>query len=277
MKIFKWSDSEEWKNTVFALMSDCISDQVIEYLRQNPPKYVVSDNSNWLDKAIGHCGFNLPTTSFQLLSDRLLKHYTKIRAFHACRPESIDEYYKNGIIPLDIVEWHAKAINLFFNSKSSEVSKSQIEAIIKGVKTETREGNVHLGLDDKFLIKYCGHYLIYGSEYLMAIAVKLGHAVKKDLTRVLRNIGIPTIFVCDIPFFKISNCEILELSGTLLEYLFESILSGTPIPSSLDFTITLNDVVESEYIISHYNPKEIPNPHSCYEIYRWENENSSIA
>jgi hypothetical protein len=144
-----------------------------------------------------------------------------------------------------------------------------MNATIKDVKTETREGKVHLGLDDKFLINYCGHYLIYGSEYLMAIAVHLGHAVGRDLTGVLRKIGTPTIFVCDIPVSKVSYSEILELSGTLLADLFKSILSVNPRPSSLDFTMTLNDIVGPECIISHYHPKEIPNPHSSYEIYRW--------
>jgi len=277
MTVFKWSDSEEWENTLFALMRDCIGDQVIECLRQNPPKYVVSDDSTWLDKAIGDCGFVLPKTSFRLLSDRFLNHYTKIRAFHACRPKSIDEYYKYGIVPLDPAELHAKARKLFIKSKSHEISQSKIEAAIKDIGTETREGNVHFGLDDKFLIKHCSHYLIHGSEYLMAIAIHLGHEVGRDLTRVLRNIGFPTIFVCDIPISKVSYWEILELSGTLLSDLFESILSGDPIPSSLDFTITLNDIVGPECIVSHYHPKEIPNPHSRYEIYRWENRTHEIA
>lgn len=270
MKTFKWSDAEDWNNTLFALMHDCLGDQVIEYLRKNPPKYVVSDDSYWLDKAIVDCGYNLSTTSFQLLSDRFISHYTKIRVFHACRPENIDAYYKNGILPLNPVEWHTKAKKLFINAKIPEVSESQIEATIKDVKIETRKGNIHLALDDKFLIDHCGHYLIHGSEYLMSIAVHLGRAVGRDLTEVLRNIGIPTVFICDIPIYKVSIGEILELSGILLEYLFESILSGRPMPSSLDCTFTLNNIIEPEFIISHYNPREIPNPHGFYEIYRWE-------
>ena len=269
MKIFTWSDSKEWKNTVFELMRDYIGDQVIKYLREKPPRSVVCDDSSWLDKAICDCGLALPMTSFELLSERILKHYTKIRAFHACRPESIDEYYKCGIVPLDPAEWQAKAKNIFINSKSYEISESQIEAAIKDIKTETRQGNIHFGLDDKFLISHCGHYLIHGSEYLMAIAVHLSAAVGKDLTNVLRNIGSPTMLVCDIPISKVSYWTILELSGELLSYIFNSVLSSEPIPSSIDFTITLNDIVKPECIIFHYHPKKIPNPHRGYEIYKW--------
>lgn len=85
-------------------------------------------------------------------------------------------------------------------------------------------------------------------------------------------IGIPTIFICDIPIERISSSDLNELSGTMIEAIFESIVNNQMIPKSKDFTITMEEAVEPEYIVGHYHPEEIPNPHDSYRLYRWKDD-----
>lgn len=272
MSVFKWIDSKEWSGTIRSLMQDYIDNQVIEYLRHNHSKCIVSDDSAWLDTAIAACGHTLKRSSFETFSNLCLDHYTMIRAFHGCRPANIDSYYREGLRPLISREADKQALDLFRSDSLPEITEEKIWDAIRRVGTETREGNTHLILDDRFLIKYAGHYLIHGSEYLMSIAGELKRSVGKDLTMILRNIGIPTIFICDIPISRFDYNTLRDLAGTLLSHYFESLLSGTSNKPLLDFTITLQDILEPNYIISHYHPPKIPNPHNSWKIYSWKNE-----
>lgn len=61
-----------------------------------------------------------------------------------------------------------------------------------------------------------------------------------------------------------------ELSGTMIEAIFESIEDNHMIPRSDDFTITLEETLEPECIVGHYHPEEVPNPHDSYRIYRYQ-------
>jgi hypothetical protein len=177
---------------------------------------------------------------------------------------NLDEFYRNGLVPLEPSEWQEKAYELFMNPNFPEISASQVEAAVAKISTKTTKGYIHFGLDDKFLISYAGHYLIHGSEYLAAIAIELGRQTGRDFKRVLRDIGKPTVFICDIPVAKVSFGEIYELSGTLLAKIFDSILSGHPVSTTLDFTITLDEIVSPECIVSHYHPDGIPNQERYY-------------
>lgn len=77
------------------------------------------------------------------------------------------------------------------------IDEAMIAEAMIAVGADTKDQCIHRWLDDKFLINHCGHYLIHGSEYLMALTGCLKHQ-RLDLTQVLRKIGKPTMIVCDI-------------------------------------------------------------------------------
>jgi hypothetical protein len=88
MPTFVWSDSEGWKTTTFLLMNDCIGNHVIDYLHNNRQKNFFSDDdSEWLDKAIKSCGFDLTMTSFELLARRFLVIIKKSGCFMHADPK----------------------------------------------------------------------------------------------------------------------------------------------------------------------------------------------
>ena len=181
MKIFEYKRSDQWSKVILKLMKDLIDDRVVRSLKKNPPKYFVRDDSAWLDKALTDSNKTFSQDTFSILSDRLLAYYSKIRVFHACRPDNLDSYYQEGFHPLNPGEYLEKARKLFLKPEFPEINIDLINNAIKRVGTETRDGYVYFSLDDEFMIGHCGHYLIHGSEYLMSITVELGGKVGQDL------------------------------------------------------------------------------------------------
>ncbi|HEY2330141.1 MAG TPA: hypothetical protein VGI63_10060 [Verrucomicrobiae bacterium] len=51
-RIFVWENYADWRRTAIRLLGDFLDKSVLDELKQNPPKYFVSDNLSWLDKAM---------------------------------------------------------------------------------------------------------------------------------------------------------------------------------------------------------------------------------
>ena len=64
---------------------------------------------------------------------------------------------------------------------------------------------VWMAVNKEVLLTLSGHYLIYGSEFISALAMELGCRSS------LKNAGIPTIFHCDIPLGDISSSKVTEI------------------------------------------------------------------
>ncbi|WP_420540448.1 hypothetical protein ACN92M_25275 (plasmid) [Paenibacillus polymyxa] len=136
----------------------------------------------------------------------LQKDYTHIRAYHGCRTTNIKSYYEKGILAIDEDFTRQNAVDLL----SGEVP---IEAVLNEFNKQWSELNrihkhVWFTLTRKELLESCGHYLIYGSEFINAIAAAL------NCQCLLRDRGIPTIFHCDVPISDIPidyTRDIIEL------------------------------------------------------------------
>jgi hypothetical protein len=255
--IFCWENYHVWTNDVLELLADIIDEQVIQEIKQNPPEYLSADREDWLispvwtTKQVNICSIK------HLLADRLAKKYHSIKAYHGCSPTDISSYYKKGLLTLNVNN-HRQAIRKHFSSgKYPEISKEIVEQAIKQTDIETRDGWVYLALDDRMLIKYCGHYLLYGSEYAIAIAAELSRIIGYDYRWTLKGIGKPTIFICHIPLEMISANTMNELAGCLLVGVFNKILFKKENPELIDFSFMLKNSLPSNCIVDHYHPKNI--------------------
>lgn len=118
--------------------------------------------------------------------------YTHLRAFHACRPLRISDYLNNGIIPIS----YESALR---DVKDRVVCDyvSEKEAILEYEEEWSEFDDMHkrvwVQMNKDLLLDTASHYLIYGSEFINVLAMNLGCRSR------LRQIGIPTIFYCDIP------------------------------------------------------------------------------
>ena len=100
----------------------------------------------------------------------------------------------------------------------------------------------------------CGHYLLYGSEYLTALAANLGGT--RDYRRVLKERFAPTLFVCDVPLECLHPGTVTEFAGIALESIFKELLDGPSYAPDkrrgLAFSIRVP--LESTCIVGHCHP-----------------------
>ncbi len=256
-----WTDYTSWNDIILELISDYVNHEVIDSFRTDPPKYVVSDNTGWLDRIVHRVrGFEVDVK--HELACLLTERFDTFRTFHGCCPLDTNSYYKQGIRRLDLQEYEQIAKDHFLSGRFPELSESDVLAAVEDMESDNRAGKVFFEANEKMLLECCGHYMLYGSEYLLGIAATLSRRDGPDYRKSLKGIGVPTVFVCNVPFDSIAFDTILELSGSMIEVMFEKFLDSTykhPQPGDC-FGFPIRKNLPPEYIVGHYHPEYIRDP-----------------
>ena len=256
-RTWNWQDLNSWKEDVFELMSDILKPAVIEEFLRDPPEYLVCDELAWLDDIVDRVtGAKVDTK--RTLEQRLRSHYFAIRAFHGTRSADTTSYYERGLLPLNGQNFENLARTYFLSPEFPEITEENLANAIRTVGRDGREGRLYFEAGEKFLIERCGHYMLYGSEYVCAIAAHL--AGTKDYRQALKNRGTPTIFECDIPLSLVNEPQLLAFSGLSLESMFNSLINPDhihPTPGR-GAAISLRSPLNPEYIVNHRKVDNVP-------------------
>lgn len=168
--------------------------------------------------------------------------YTHIRGYHACRPTDVASYIKNGIGAFSKEELKQSAIDLF----GKEITNILADGAFKGNTGDKPE--VHFCMFKSALLSHSGHYLCYGSEYLICIATRLDDSLLGPNRAMLLETGIPTIFACDVPIDYIPEWQLVSMRDCYRSY-----------NDHTGFWIFRN--LPPEYIIGHEHPAEMFDPY----------------
>ncbi len=189
------------------------------------------------------------------LAERLRDSYDAVRAFHGCRPLTIDSYIRDGLKLADHEERTRQAVELFTSARPW-LTKDAVE---KAAAQQSGIDNqrVYACWDDRALLQYCGHYIIRGSEFLQGIAARL-HC--QDL---LEQVGVPTIIDIDVPMSFIS---IGDLQGLACEMSQSGRSRNVPIS---DGAFTLRRPLPPSTIIRHRTVTEVIDPVNGMRPYRY--------
>lgn len=233
MKVFKYLNYEFWMPNIKTLLGGHISE-------------IEDGNYFEFDK---------------LVVDSFLSQFRYMRGFHGCCPINVDSYYDKGITPLCFRNAN-KWIKSFFSEKFPEVENKIIIQSIDEMSNELniRENRVYFVLDDKFLISECGHYLLYGSEYILSVFATIESKTRKSFREHLLNIGQPTIFICNIPIELISEGTKKELAQCLIRKICSENRNNSPQKENLNFGFPIYNTLPSTQIINHYHPQNIIDP-----------------
>jgi hypothetical protein len=263
-RVFVWSHMSKWKQKILQILGDLTDSEVINILKSEPPDSFYQDDSQWIDSAINRAyQKECSGSTFDVLAERLPQYYSHIRVFHACRPINVESYYRQGFIPMNPIHMQSVAKKYFLQDGIRKTNEEAFEMAISKIGTGLRANHIYFGLDDRFLLESCGHYLIYGSEYLLAIAVRLAEG-----KRILQNMGIPTMLACDLPFSMIESWAVREFAGALLSTLFRNYANSGKKTPTIDFAFWIKQVLPPECIHSHYHPERIPDPRNLMHEYQ---------
>lgn len=242
-----------WRNVIWTLIEDFADAEVQAAFKQSPPAYVVGDDLSWLDTVV--CDVRkFKVDSKVLLAERLRERYRAFRAVHGTRTAQLDLFYREGLKPLDPVQFHAQARDFFLNGAFPELSDDSLRRAISAVDSNGRGGRVYFEANEEMLISRAGHYMLYGSEYLVAIAAQLEGP--RDYRQVLKQHGKPTIFICDVPIEFLRESALLDFAGQALASVFQELLDGS------DFLINrwrgagfyITQTLLPCHIVGHYHP-----------------------
>jgi hypothetical protein len=254
-----WKDYTSWESAILEMLSPYVNEDVIKSFRINPPEYIVSDDTSCLDSII-HSVTGVDVDIKGELATLLVEKFDFIRAFHGCCPLDIDSYYKQGIRVLDTSEYNHIAKDHFLSGKFPELSESNLVAAIAEMSSNNRGGRVFFEANANMHLKDCGHYMLYGSEYLVGIAAKLSNRTRLDYRKTLLGRGTPTVFTCDVPFDLIDFNIKLELAGNLVEVLFEKLLDPNFKHPQRGFGFSIKKDLPPQYIVGHVHPINIHDP-----------------
>ena len=108
----------------------------------------------------------------EVLAERLSQRYCAIEAFHGCCPHDLSVYYEKGLRPLSLKLSDKYIKELFLHGKFPELNETIVDEVISDIKKDydQRDERVFFALDEEdHLVKFCGHYMLYGSEYVGVI------------------------------------------------------------------------------------------------------------
>ncbi len=185
-----------------------------------------------------------------------IKCFTHIRAYHGCRPLSVDDYLKNGIRRRSKEELLKEACLRLRSSRASDHNiKQSFEAVWKEYGYGVDNRGVYLNAWKDELLNYSAHYLLYGSELIIATAggLALDEREAMKFRNELKKTGKPTLFVCDIPIEDIRKNFLDDIAANM--------------PIQEDTTI-LVDHVEPGNIVGIEYPEKLMDVYNGNIIYR---------
>ncbi len=258
-RVWDWQNAGSWSETVWSLMGDVLTPAVVKTFKSSPPEYVVGDDLTWLNEIV-EAETGVTVDMHEVMAERLAEHYFALRAYHGTRPLDVDSFYKYGLRPLEPSHFEARARELFLDGSFPELSIDSIEQGIKKVGREYREGLLYFEANETHLVELCAHYMLYGSEYLSAIAANIPG--QHDYKQHLKKFGTPTIFTCDIPFSHLDYALLKEFAGAALESMFTSLLDPTYQHGAKwnGAGLYIRRPLAPEFIVEHRTPSVLKDP-----------------
>lgn len=242
-----------WEAEVWRLLRPIVNKAVKDEFLAGPPEYVVGDDLSWLDDIVARVrGRDVDTKDF--LARKLTQRYSALRAVHGTRTDNAEPFYREGLKPLEPEVFHEEARRIFLSGEFPELTDENLSAAIETVGSNLREGRVFFEANEAMLVDRCGHYMLYGSEYLTAIAAHLNGS--RDYRQILKRRGTPTLFVCDVPMTLISWDTVLDFAGTAIAKVFEKHLCSEDFDSEIHHGagFSISAPLSPACIIGHCHP-----------------------
>lgn len=256
MNLLDWRNKKEWISAISVYAGDIINENLVEKIRSSDLEGCWSDDMSWLqDEDIVDC-----------FRERLLTHYSHVKAFHGCRPISVRSYYDNGFLGQNKGSIEKQFRELFSDVESNLVEQAISDLNERGI---SEKGKIYFVCSELDLIECSGHYLIQGSEYIMAMAASLCRlsSASEDYRFRLREAGIPTVFEVNIPISQIPWQQINGLVKVILaSWGTLNLFPDDEYERGMSFVLHSN--LEAEHISNHIHPSRIKDQHGYTSWYR---------
>lgn len=251
-EVWNFHNYPSWKADLWNLVETFADQAVIDAFLADPPEFVVSDDMSWLeDKVRKVHGVSIDV--FDLMMNALQQRYRTLRAAHGTRTADVGSFYNEGIHPLQPLLVQRQARDRFLSSAYPELTQAHLDRAIAAVSHDTRADRVWFECNETELIRRNGHYMLYGSEYLLAIVAHIEGL--RDYRPDLKRVGEPVVFLCDVPMSYLHPRSFRSFAGRAVEILFEEVLGETGGPSpTRGGAFSIRQTLTPKHIVGHYRP-----------------------
>lgn len=215
------------------------------------------DDTEWLTLLESALSDTLEKTETDF-AEYLCDH--SVRLAHGCRPSNLASYMRLGIRPYN-AESFREVLEIFLKKRTVAPYRSSILEAAAKLKDRGDELKVFLALDERSLLTYAGHYLIYGSEWLTA-------ALGENGRQALKRNGVPTLLYVNWPFRNASRSERSQFALRIFREWVRLTCLGSVTTSFADFTFVAAGRVDESLLLGHSHPNRIIDPLEGCRIYR---------
>jgi hypothetical protein len=246
-----WKEPQSWVPPISRWLSPSLAKLGVRQLQKLGEQELCWDDPDWL-KITQSVLLDDVECVIREMGDVLA--FATVRTYHGCRTKDADSYHRFGIRCNDPDFLVDETRQIVAEEDGLAFMRDSIEqrlARFDGKDSDT--GRVYLGLDDRGLIEFGGHYLLYGSEWIQRV---LGF--KAHYTLLQR--GTPTIIVVDLPLSVTRSTDREHLARHLLQEWTRIKVNRPDWSPKVDFSFCLRRDVPPEMVVGHSHPQQIRDP-----------------
>jgi hypothetical protein len=252
-KLIIWKDRSTWMPPMAEWLEPYLVDGALDELKVHGELDLCWDDPDWLGFLQEFLDGDVDIVAEELGAEL---RTASVRMFHGCRVLDAGDYHREGLLRNNPKKLEAHLRRMVETEDDFAIFRPHIDKFIDDAKDirGRDKGRLFLGLDDQALVDDCGHYALYGSEWIMCVLGFAGHSS-------LRKRGTPTILEVDFPGKWMSQNTRTELARKLLQEFTHVTVNDRPWIPSIDFSVVSRRDVPAELVVGHSHPAEIKDYH----------------
>lgn len=248
----RWTSLESWVPLITAELGSVLEAGAIGRLSRVRSPSLYDDDPEWLDLVVGEFAGD-EEQLIELLRERLQRR--RVRVFHGTRIADAASFSQHGIRLHDREQLEATVRDLVAQREELSYLATSLDERLTGSAHLIDEGRCFVVVDERVLVEECGHYLLGGSEFIQGIiGPSQAQAALSDCA--------PTVIEVDLPLSRVEPPFLTEFTRTVIGEWAKILRRKRTEPRRLDFTFTLRAPVPPEWIVGHYHPLIVCDPHN---------------
>lgn len=246
----RWTEPNTWRPRIAAILNALSEGAAIQKLADADVSGLYEDDPDWV---------SLVAEAVDAPEQRLVEAVaarlagSTVRVFHGTRTEDAGSFVSEGIRLHDRQRMEAEARALV---RRAELQ--WLEAVLDERFAQTDHlidhGRCYVVVDERVLVEECGHYLLGGSEFLQGV-------IGPELAQSVLRWCAPTVIEVDLPLRSVSDPQQIQFASSLVGDWARMLRRRRSEARRLDFTFVLREAVPPSWIMGHFHPTVVRDPH----------------
>jgi len=247
----RWTDLPSWHPLLTSMLEDLLEPGAIRRLGRVKSSELYDDDPEWLDLVVAEYADD-EKELVETISERLQSR--SVRVFHGTRTADARSFSEQGIRLHDRAQLEAEVRALVEQRDDLSWMLPTLDEKFQATEHLIDEGRCYVVVDERVLIEECGHYLLGGSEFVQGI-------IGPERAQSALSECAPTVIEVDLPLRRVPPSFLAEFSRKLIGEWAKILRRRRAEAGRIDFTFTLREPVPPSWVVGHFHPRLINDPH----------------